>query len=180
MKTGGILGFIEDKESEMNIPDGFSHWTAASMLGWMALSIVKVFFGQRALKKEVLGLRSEVEKFLRPQIRFYIGDKAQRRIKMKDTEKAVAAIELDDAKGYPTGGAFDQPPVWSIDDETIATLNPAADGMSCEVVGQKPGNATVSVAGVMGGQSFQGSCPAVVTSGDPVAIKVTLGAAVPQ
>lgn len=99
---------------------------------------------------------------------------------MKDTEKAVAAIELDDAKGFPTGGAFDQPPVWSIDDETIASLNPAADGMSCEVVGQKPGNANLSVAGVLGGVSFQGASPVVVVGGDPAVIKVTLGAPVPQ
>ncbi len=58
-------------------------------------------------------LKIEVDKFLRPRLSFYIGNERQRRIYMLDTEKAVASIELDDAKGFPTGGAFDQPPAWS-------------------------------------------------------------------
>lgn len=99
---------------------------------------------------------------------------------MKDTEKVVAAIELDDAKGFPTGVAFDQPPVWTADDDTIVSLKPSDDGLSCEIAGQKPGNATVSVAGVAGGVSFVGSVVAPVTGGDPVSIKINLGAAVPQ
>ncbi len=99
---------------------------------------------------------------------------------MKDTEKVVATLEVDDAKGFPTGGSFDQPPAWSIDDPSIASLAPSADGLSCEIAGIKPGNATVSVAGVVGGISFVGSAPATVVAGDAAAIKVSLGDAVPQ
>ena len=95
---------------------------------------------------------------------------------MKDTEKVVASIELDDAKGFPTGGAFDQPPAWSVDDGSIVSLAPAADGMSCTIAGLKPGNANVSVAGTVGGQSFAGSVLVPVVAGDATQIKVSLGA----
>ncbi len=99
---------------------------------------------------------------------------------MKDTEKLTLAIELDDAKGFPTGQAFDQPPVWSIDDATIASLVPSADGLTCDVVGGKPGNAQVSVAGVAAGVSYAGSLPVPVVAGDATQIKIVAGAPVAQ
>lgn len=99
---------------------------------------------------------------------------------MKDTEKVTASIELDDAKGFPTGTAFDQPPVWTVDDPTIATLAPSADGMSCDIISQKPGNAQVSVAGVAAGVSYAGSVPVPVVAGDATQIKVSLGTPVAQ
>lgn len=99
---------------------------------------------------------------------------------MLDSEKVVASLEIDDAKGFPVGGSFDQPPVWSIDDPSIASLVPSADGMTCEVDGQKPGNAVLSVAAVLGGASFAGSVPVVVTAGSPAQIKIVLGAPVAQ
>lgn len=164
----------------MDIPGGFEFWTMTAMGMWIAVAVVKLFHLQRSAKKDVLELKSEVDKFLRPQIRFYIRDVLQRRIRMKDTEKVVASIELDDAKGFPTGGAFDQPPVWTADDETIVSLSPSADGLTCEIAGQKPGNANVSVAGVANGVSYVGSVPVPVVAGDATQIKVALGAPVPQ
>lgn len=130
--------------------------------------------------RQISELKSMVEKFLQPQIVFYVGGQIARRIKMKDTEKVTLAIELDDAKGFPVGTGFDQPPAWSIDDTTIATLAPAADGMSCDVIGQAPGNANVSVAGVAAGVSYAGALVVPVTAGDPAAIKLTAGAPVAQ
>ena len=99
---------------------------------------------------------------------------------MLDTEKATASIEVDDVKGFPAAGAFDSPPAWSVDDPTIATLTPSADGLSCLVVALKPGNATLSVAAVMGGVSFAGTCPCTVVASAAASIKVTLGASSPQ
>lgn len=131
-------------------------------------------------RKTISELKSMVEKFLQPQIVFYVGGQIARRIKVKDTEKVTIGIEIDDAKGFPTGTAFDQPPAWSIDDTTIATLAPAADGMSCDVLGQAPGNANVSVAGVAAGVSYAGSLVVPVTAGDPASIKLTAGAPVAQ
>ncbi len=52
--------------------------------------------------------------------------------------------------------------------------------MTCTVSASKPGNATLSVAGVLGGASYAGSVPVTVTAGAPASIKVTLGAATPQ
>lgn len=164
----------------MDIPSGFAHWTLSAMVLWVSYQLVKIYRLQAKANADLLETKSAVEKFLQPEIRFYVRDVLQRRIKMKDTEKVVAVIELDDAKGYATGGTFDQPPVWSVDDESIATLSPAADGMSCEIAGQKPGNAVVSVAGVLAGVSYAGTIPVPVTGGDPVAIKITLGAPVAQ
>lgn len=144
----------------------FSRWTTHELLV-QALSEISV-------------LKSEVEKFLKPRINIYIGNELQRRMQMLDSEKAVAVIEIDDAKGFPVGGAFDQAPAWSIDDPSIASLSPSDDGMSCEVVAIKPGNATLSVAAVLAGASLAGSCPVTVLAGAPAQIKVSLGAAVPQ
>ncbi len=144
----------------------FDKWSEFALLVWLATNVFE--------------LKSEVEKFLQPRINFYIRDILQRKIRMKDTEKVVASIELDDAKGFPTGQAFDQPPVWSVDDATVVSLAPAADGMSCVIAGQKPGNANVSVSGAVAGKSFAGSVAVPVVGGDAVAIKVNLGAAVPQ
>lgn len=169
-----------EKGDKMFLPENFLNWTLVAMVVWIATHVVKILFSLRVQKNEITELRSAVEMFLQPKIRFYIGNVLQRRIKMKDTEKATAAIELDDAKGFPTGGSFDQPPVWAIDDESIASLAPSADGMSCDVLGGKPGNAKLSVAGVVGGVSYVGECPVVVTAGDPTQIKVSLGEAVPQ
>ncbi len=129
---------------------------------------------------EIYAIESLIEKALRPVIRFKIKGQIVREIKMKDTEKATATLEVDDAKGYPTGAGFDQPPVWAVEDESIATLKPSDDGMSCDVIGQKPGNTKLSVAGVAGGQSYQGECPVVIVAGDAASIKVTLGEAVAQ
>lgn len=125
-------------------------------------------------------LKSEVETFLRPRIVFYYKGQIARGLKMKDTEKVTLTIELDDAKGFPVGAGFDQPPVYTIDDDTIASLAPAADGMSCDVIALKPGNVNVSVAGVAAGNSYAGTVAVPITAGDAVSIKLTLGTPVAQ
>jgi hypothetical protein len=179
---------MEVGEKDMVNIDDLRNWSEIALLIFIAKQSIGIVGRLRAIGHEVPALikdvkkvKSEVEKFLQPQIRFYIRDVLQRRIKMKDTEKAVAVIELDDAKGFPTGGVFDQPPIWAADDGgAIVALAPSADGMSCEVAGVVPGNAILSVAGVAGGVSYQGSVPVAVTAGDATQIKVTLGAPVPQ
>lgn len=162
------------------LPHGYAHWAIGAMLVWLATHFLRMFHVQRATKQEVMDLKSEVDKFLQPQIRFYVRDVLQRRIRMKDTEKVTATIELDDAKGFPAGGTFDQPPVWTVDDATICTLAPSADGLSCDIIGQKPGNANVSVAGVAATVSYTGTVAVPVVGGDAATIKVSLGAPVAQ
>ncbi len=151
----------------------YSFWSVHALIILALANIAKVSFN-------LLALKSEVDKFLKPRIVFYIGNIKLRRLTMLDTEKATASIEIDDAKGFPVGGAFDQPAAWSISDTTIATITPATDGMSCLVVAVKPGNATLSVAAVLAGASLAGTCPVTVIAGAAATIKVTLGASSPQ
>lgn len=98
---------------------------------------------------------------------------------MKDTEQQLAAIEIDDALGFPAGAVADQPPGWSVDDADLVNLAPAADGMSCMISasGKKLGHGSVSVAVLVGGKSFSGSVGVDIVAGDAATIKVSLGAA---
>lgn len=163
------------------LPPGFGHWTVGSICIWIAAYLLKMFSAQKNAAKELSELKSEFEKFLQPQIRFYVGNVLQRRVKMKDTEKVVITIELDDAKGFPTGGAFDQPPVWASDDAgQFVALTPAADGMSCVAAGVAPGNANVSVSGTVNGASYTGSLALPIVAGDAATIKLVAGAPTPQ
>src|SRR5262245_16156054 len=129
---------IEKEEDMIDLPSGFAHWTVAAMLAWVAYQAIRLLRSQRSLKKEIDELKSMLADFLKPVIRFKVNGLITKEIKMKDTEKATATLELDDAKGFPTGDAFDQPPVWEIDDAEIASLAPSADGLSCDVIGGKP------------------------------------------
>lgn len=185
---------MDDGEHKMDLHD-LRNFSEVALLVLIAGKIIDFGGALKKIKSDILEavfnesedtlsqlseLKSEVDMFLQPQIRFYVRDVLQRRLKMKDTEKVTAVIELDDAKGFPTGQAFDQAPLWSIDDESIATLAPSEDGLSCDVIGQKPGNALLSVAGVAGGVSYAGSIPVPVIAGDATQIKVSLGAPVAQ
>lgn len=127
-------------------------------------------------------LKHEFEKFLRPRVVILIGNDIARRIKMKDTEKATASLAEVDSKGFPVSPAqpFDAAPAWAIDDPTVASLAPSADGTTCDVVAIKPGSANLSVSAAIGGVPFAGSSPVLVTAGDAVSIAIQLGAAVPQ
>lgn len=103
---------------------------------------------------------------------------------MKDTEKATAVLAIADAKNFPLPAdqapGFDSAPLWAIDDPTVATIAPSADGLSCDVVAQKPGQANLSVSASLGGNPFAGALPVLVTVGDAATIAIVLGAAVPQ
>ncbi len=160
----------------MSVEDGVRNLEGLGIAGLLAL----IYLESLKTNCELKALKLLVDNALRPVIRFKIKGQVIKEIKMKDTEKATASLEIDDAKGFPTGAGFDQPPVWSIDDDTIATLAPSADGLTCDVLGAKPGNAQLSVAGVAGGLSFVGACPVVVSAGDAASIKISLGDAVAQ
>ena len=151
-------------------------------LAALAVAVAHVLQVVKQNRKLISQLKSEVDKFLRPSIVILIGNEIARRIKMKDTEKVTASLAEVDAKGFPvdTPAAFDQPPAWSIDDPTIASLSPSADGSTCDVVAIKPGNANLSVAAQIGGQQFSGQTAVLVTSGDAASIAIQLGAPVAQ
>ncbi len=135
----------------------------------------------RQLSRDVSELKSLVEKFLQPRIVFFVEDELKRRLYMKDSEQAVAALTEVDAKGavLPTP-AFDAPPAWAIDDPKVATLEPSADGLTCNVKAGLPGNANLSVSAAAGGKSYAGTLPVIVTPGDAASISISLGAPTPQ
>lgn len=100
---------------------------------------------------------------------------------MKDTEKVTAVLAVTDAKNFPVPQpTFDSAPVWAIDDPTVASLSPSADGLSCDVIAIKPGSPNLSVAATAAGQNFAGTIPVLVTAGDAANIAITLGAPVAQ
>lgn len=129
-------------------------------------------------------LKSEIVKLLRPRVLFYIGNNLVRRITVKDTEKAVAVLAISDLKGYPidpaNAPALDSAPAWAIDDPSVASLNPSADGLTCEVIGQKPGSTRLSASGALKGNSFAGEIPVLVSPGDAAKLTISLGEPVPQ
>lgn len=100
---------------------------------------------------------------------------------MKDTEKQTATIAVTDAKGFPVDQpTFDAAPAYAIDDPTVASLSPSADGLSCDVIALKPGSTNLNVAATAAGKDFAGTVPVLVTAGDAAQITLSLGAAVPQ
>lgn len=101
---------------------------------------------------------------------------------MKDSEKATASLAVADAKGFPISPApaFDAIPAWAIDDSSVASLSPSADGLSCDVIALKPGSVNLSVSAAVGGKPFAGSLPVLVVAGDASEISISLGSPVAQ
>ena len=58
----------------------------------------------------------------------------------------------------------DAPPVWTNSDDAAATLAPAADGMSANVLGVAAGNDTVSLALSVGGMAFSATIDLAVAA----------------
>jgi len=63
-------------------------------------------------------------------------------VQLHDDEKVNLTVEAQDAKGADVLG---ETLVWSILDESVATLQVADDSMSCEVVAGTPGSTTGTV-----------------------------------
>lgn len=62
---------------------------------------------------------------------------------MTSTQQATLSLDPRDAKGHPA--ALDGVPVWSVADPAVATVTPAADGLSAIVAGVAPGSTQVNV-----------------------------------
>lgn len=94
---------------------------------------------------------------------------------MKDNQQVTATLVAVDAKGNPAG-AFDAPPSWSMDDQTVAGMVVAADGLSAVFTALgKLGSTNVQVAGLAGGKSIVGTGVITVVAGDAVSIALQLG-----
>jgi hypothetical protein len=102
-------------------------------------------------------------------------------VTLQDTQEVTLTLGLKDSVG--NAGIVEAVPVWSVDDATIASVTPAADGLSAVVAAVGLGAATVSVlvngitqtlgVTVVGGDATQIS----INVGTPVAIPVSVAAA---
>ena len=104
-------------------------------------------------------------------------------ITMTNSQQASATIQPVDKKGQPA--PVDGVPVWASSDETIITVESAADGLSAVVKAVGPlGAAKVSVTADAdlgtGVTSIFGSLDVTITQGQAVGITITLGEATEQ
>ena len=61
----------------------------------------------------------------------YAGGKVQ----LTDTQQVLLTVQPEDSKGYPTSDTL----TWSSADDTVVSLQPSADTLSCLVVAGVPG-----------------------------------------
>lgn len=98
---------------------------------------------------------------------------------LTDTQKAMLAITIVDAKGNPA--VVDGAPEWSTSDASVLSVQPAADGMSAIVRASGGlGSAQVSVtadadtgAGI---EPIAGTLDVEVIAGKAVAVSISAGA----
>lgn len=100
---------------------------------------------------------------------------------MKVNDQLPITIQAADEFGNPTSANFDAPPAWSVSDSTVATVTPAADGLSAVVTSPsgKLASCTVQVAGTVGGQPVQGSLQLTMVAGDTAEITLAPGTPTP-
>lgn len=94
-------------------------------------------------------------------------------VQIKDSEQFSISVEVDDAKGFVVSG--DQI-TYSASDDTVVSLQPSADGLSCLIVGGAPGSTVVTVSD----GTISATEAVDVVAGDAATFKITEGAAEPQ
>lgn len=95
---------------------------------------------------------------------------------MFDNQQELASLNFLDAAGQPTSApAFDAPPVWSISNP-VAVLQPAANGLSCQLVASAVGSAVVTVSATVGGVAWGAQGNLVVSPGPAVSMALSFGA----
>jgi hypothetical protein len=102
------------------------------------------------------------------------------KLNLTDSQDCVLSIgQGKDKKGQPTTVAFDGVPVWAGSDDTVATVTPAADGMSAVVHAVIPGSMKVTVSGDAdlgeGVQPVAGELDVEVSAGATVTFDIVPG-----
>jgi hypothetical protein len=93
------------------------------------------------------------------------------RMELKDNQQVSLDVQEKDAKGFATNQAGDIVLTWDTSDSAVVSLQPAADGLTCEAVAGNPGSALVTVSD----GTNQGSLAVDVTAGPAVAIQINAG-----
>lgn len=123
--------------------------------------------------KQVLSLLASIQSAIIPPVAVMVKIKLEdlkgnALMQMSDIQSGNYAIQnVVDAKGQPAvlDPAAAAAAVWSIDDASVASLAPAADGMSCAVSPLKVGQAKVSLS-----IPAAGAEPAIVASDDLIVV----------
>ena len=143
---------------------------------WGILLVLVLIY--RRLGRIYRFLRRKQEPTPTGRIRFYIdGREVIGMANIKVTETKTGSIVISDAHGNPA--QVDGAPVWSLTDPSLATLTPAADGMSCAIAPVGPiGTCELQVkadadlgAGVV---DILGTLPLEFIAGDAVTVQVSI------
>lgn len=92
-------------------------------------------------------------------------------MQLADNQQVSMTVEATDAKGFATNEAGDVVVTWNTSDDTVLSLRPASDGLSCLAVAGNPGAALVTVSD----GTNSGSLAVDVTSGPAVSLVVNAG-----
>jgi hypothetical protein len=118
------------------------------------------------------------------QIGFLIGGKAVTKgatMDLKANDALALSIQPEDKFGNPVVQAFDAPPVWTVADPTIGTVNADPTGLTASFLPSgKEGATQLQVSGAIGGVAQAGQLPINVIAGDVAQIVITPGAVTPQ
>ena len=91
-------------------------------------------------------------------------------VQLTDTQQVTLSVEPEDSKGFPTSDTL----TWSSSDDTVVSLQPSADTLSCLCVAGNPGAAvtvTVTDGTISASDNFDvvpsGTASLVITEGTP-------------
>ena len=124
---------------------------------------------------------SECKRQSRPRrvyIHFFVqGRRVRKHMQLKVNDQLPISIQAADEFGNPTTANFDAPPVWTSSDDTVASVQASADGLSALVTSPsgKLASATVQVSGTVGGSPVQGSLQLDMVAGDTAEIVLAPG-----
>jgi len=100
-------------------------------------------------------------------------------LQLTDSQQVNLTVEPVDKKGNQA--TIDAAPTWTSSDATVATVTPAADGLSATVVAVgKLGTAQIVITASSGGTSVSGTLDLVVVGGAAASLAITAGAPVEQ
>jgi hypothetical protein len=94
---------------------------------------------------------------------------------MKANQILSGSLTGADEFGNPTAAVvFDTTPAWTVEDETLLTLTPSADGSTCSVASPvgKLGTTNVDIVGQVNGATLKGTQSVTVLPGDTAEIAI--------
>ncbi len=146
-----------------------------SILSWLYTIVTRL----KRLEKKIDQI---IDLLTAPFITFELEGEPIDMLEMTDSQQATVTLKINDSRGKPA--KVDGIPTWKIDDDTIATVTPSADGMTALCVAGNAGAATITVDADAdlgpGITDITGVLSVVVTSGPATVIELQAGTPVEQ